>query len=499
MIFLCVSPWANAQSKNYSNIFKDIPGLVERLLLEWKVPGLAIGVVKGEEVIFLQGFGYRDVEKKLKVNEKTLFNIGSCTKAFTSLSAAMLVDQGKLDWDTPVIEYLPVFRLSDDYATLHTTPRDLLRHTTGLGRHDEMWKKSPYTRKEIIERLRYLEPAGGFRDGHRYSNLMVTTAGYLVGQLTGGTWEQFVSQKILKPLDMNRTKFSIRQSESDKNFAFPYGHDGTKFNKVWYHVMDEIAPAGGIVSSVEDMCKWLSLHINKGKIGQKQLVSEKQIRETHRPQVVMWSFGKNKEEPFGAYCLGWAYSLYQGYESVWHDGGTRGYQAVVFMIPGQKIGIAALSNTSGHYLDYAVINTIVDRLLGLEAIDWTKRYAPSARTSNRNREKPKEKIDIARWQQFISKEEIALLVGSYEHTAYGPLTVRLKNGKPLLTFNTNECELEYAGFGNFKVTSGWYRGTRIIVNCDLPGNIKSLVFHSPRRGMDNIEFLRSRSEAADKR
>jgi CubicO group peptidase (beta-lactamase class C family) len=469
--------------ETYADIFKDFPRFVDKLMVEWHVPAAAVGVVKDGKIIYIRGFGYRDVENKLKADEKTLFCIGSCTKAFTSLSAALLVDEGKLDWDTPIIEYVPDFRLYDPYAASHATIRDLLCHRSGVASHDELWKKSPFSREELFRRLRYLQPKGEFRNTYEYSNLMSMAAGHIVGRINGSTWEQFVEERILSPLGMKRTKFSIGKAESDENFAHPYYFNGTKFERCWYHVMDEIAPAGGITTCVEDMCKWLLLHLNQGKYGEKILVSEKNIKETHKPHVIRWSDGPERE-PFGAYCLGWVYSLYYGHKSLAHDGGTRGYQAVVQLLPEEKLGLVVISNAYGHYVDYIVINTLIERFLGIKEVDWNERYKKGIDES-----KEEEKPGDSPQKWMVPGGLMEKLVGVYEHPGYGTAAVALKNGKLLFTYNTNNCEMEYAGFNNFRLKRGWYRRLRLSFHLDLKGNVLSLSIPL-QKGIDDIVFQR---------
>ena len=474
---------AFAQEETHAEIFKDFPGFVDRLMAEWHVPGAALGVVKDGKIIYLLGFGYRDLENKLKADEKTLFCIGSCTKAFTSLAAALLVDEGKLDWDKPVIEYVPEFRLYDEYATTHATIRDFLCHRTGVASHDELWKKSPFSREELFRRLRYLPPRGEFRNTYEYSNLMSMAAGYILGRINNSTWEQLVESRILSPLGMKRVKFSIGQAEPDANFAHPYGFDGTGFHRCWYHVMDEIAPAGGITTCVEDMCRWLLLHLNQGKYGENTLVSEKNIKETHQPHVIRWSDGPERE-PFGAYCLGWLYSLYYGQRSLFHDGGTRGYQAVVQLLPEKKLGLVFLSNAYDHYVDYIVINTLIERFLGLKELDWNAKYKQEMEQSN---EEKKPEAALPKWT--VPGELLEKLAGVYEHPGYGTAAVAMKNGKLFFTYNTNDCEMEFAGFNNFRLKNGWYRGYRLSFHLDLKGKVSSLSIPL-QKGIDDIAFRR---------
>jgi len=187
--------------------FDDV---VENALQVWHVPGIAIGIVIDDEIALANGYGYRDVEAKKPVTTRTLFAIGSSTKAFTSLTLGTLVDEGKLDWDTPVMDYLPKFKLYDDYATTHITPRDLVTHRSGLPRHDLAWYNNKHwSRAEMVRRLRFYEPTAELREKFQYNNMMFLTAGYLAGQLTGGTWENAVRTRIFEPLDMRYSNFSV--------------------------------------------------------------------------------------------------------------------------------------------------------------------------------------------------------------------------------------------------------------------------------------------------
>jgi CubicO group peptidase (beta-lactamase class C family) len=485
-VLLLLSPAVASSSQTEDvDAFKDIPQLVDRLLLEWHVPGAAIGVVKDGAIVYMRGFGYRDVENKLKADERTLFCIGSCSKAFTSLAAAILVDEGKLDWDTPVIEYVPDFRLYDEYATRHATIRDLLCHRTGVASHDELWKKSPFSRAELFRRLRYLQPIGEFRSTFEYSNLMSMAAGHILGRINGGSWEELIEKRILSPLEMKRFRFSIGQAESDANFAHPYRHDGTAFQTCWYHVMDAIAPAGGVTTCVEDMCTWLLLHLNEGKYSDKALVSQKNLRETHKPHVMLWSDGL-EVEPFGAYCLGWVYSLFRGQRSLAHDGGTRGYQAVVQILPEKRLGLVFVSNAYGHYVDYIVLNTLVERFVGVEERDWNEHY-------RKRKSEPEEEVRHPQHDLIVPVALAETLVGRYEHPGYGTAAVALRDGRLRFTYNTNDCEMAYTGFNNFRLSSGWYRGLRLSVTLDLEGEVLSLAIPL-QKGVDDIVFRRVRDK-----
>ncbi len=244
---------------------------VDELMKSDEVPGLAVCVVKDGEVVYTNGFGYRDLGKELPVTPRTLFPIGSSTKAFTAMTVGILVDDGKVEWDAPVVEYLPDFRLHDEYATLHTTPRDLLCHRTGLPRYDFFAFFPPPDRETSFRRLRYLEPSAGFREFFQYSNLMYVVAGVLVERLSGTSWERFVTDRIFAPLGMRSGNFTVADLRASGDFAQPHADAGGAVTEVPFRDTSWAGPAGSINSGVEEMTRWLQLHVKGGEAGGERL------------------------------------------------------------------------------------------------------------------------------------------------------------------------------------------------------------------------------------
>src|SRR5215510_14410117 len=258
---LCAPTQLLAQDSSVPANFNGFDGFVDQVMKDWKVPGLAVAVVKDGKMIYAKGFGYRDVKKGLKVTPDTLFAIGSCSKAFTATAMAILVDEGKLDWDKPVRNYLPDFMLHDGYTTEHIRPRDLVTHQSGLPRHDMVWYGSPLSRKEIFERLRYLEPSQPLHAKFQYNNMMFMTAGVLVERISGATWEDFVRKKILDPLEMKTSNFSVNDSRKATDFSLPYGEVKDEIKEIPFRNIDAVGPAGSINSSVNEMSRWLLMQL----------------------------------------------------------------------------------------------------------------------------------------------------------------------------------------------------------------------------------------------
>jgi CubicO group peptidase (beta-lactamase class C family) len=438
-------------------IKKDIPltgfsEFAEKAMAEWRVPGMAVGIVKNGEVVYMKGFGYRDLEKRLPVTTKTLFAIGSSTKAFTATALGMLVDDGKLDLDTPVVEYLPDFRLYDDYATLHTTSRDLLCHRTGMPGYDPIWILTRASRDEYCHRLRYLKPNANFRDVFQYNNYMYMVAGILVGRLSGCSWEEFIADRIFKPLGMAHSNFHVAESQKDDDFSQPYMSFTGEPVKVPFRIVDAFGPGGAINSDVEDMTKWALLNLNEGKAGAKQLVSEASLVQTHLPNMAIRDPLHAKLMQAPIYGQGWFISDYRGHRLVEHRGDIDGFSALVSFLPEENAGVVVLSNSLGN-LGQVVARNIFDRLLGLEARDWNSYY------KNLMAEIMKYLAENSRAKEDAKPDTspsfpLANYAGVYEHPAFDRAVV--VEDKNILTIKFQSgltSELEHLNFDVFKGTT----------------------------------------------
>ena len=305
---------------------------------EWEVPGCAVAIVRNGEVIYSEGFGFRDVKEKLPVTTQTLFAIGSSTKAFTAAAAGILADEGKIDWKKPIKDFIPSFKLYDPYATDHATMQDLLCHRTGLARHDVMWYGSSFTRKDLFERLQYLEPNHAFRSTWQYSNLLYSAAGYCIELITGKTWEEFVREKIFHSLEMTGSFFSFEESIKYSDFALPYASREGEIKMLGFRDLSNIGPAGSIQSTITDMTKWILFNLQKGKWGERQILSEASIHLIHSPQMVIPAPIQDDELLHSCYGMGWAINPYRGHLMIHHGGGIDGFSSYVCFLPRDNIG-----------------------------------------------------------------------------------------------------------------------------------------------------------------
>jgi len=402
----------------------------EKALNEWDIPGMAIAIVKNDSIIFSKGYGYANLEKKTKVDGNTLFAIASNSKAFTATALAQLVDQKKIKWTDKVIDYLPYFKMYDDYTTQHTTIEDLLCHRSGLKTFsgDLLWYGTTKTAEEILSVQQHLKPNSEFRTKFGYSNLAYLAAGKVIERVTDTTWSNYVSTHFLKPLKMNRTLTSTTQLKNTSNIATPYFIENEKVIELKWLNWDNIAPAGALISSVNDYAKWLSLNINKGELNGKKYYSKRNYTNLTTPHV-NFKVGKNTENVhFSAYGLGWDVQDYQGYKIVGHSGGYDGMISKSTFVPEKKLGIIVLTN-SLNWVSSALVNKSLDVLLAnkLNAKDWSANYLKYYKQNDSiNTVKL---LDNEKRRHKLQKKHLTLnkYTGVYTDKMYGTVTVTEKN------------------------------------------------------------------------
>lgn len=432
----------------------DLEGIdqfITSVMSQWKVPGLAIAVVKDDQVILSKGYGYRDVEKKLPVTPKTLFAIGSITKSFTVSVLGMLADEGKLDWDKPVRTYLPDFQLHDPVATEHITPRDLVTHRSGLPRHDALWYNSGLTRQQMYQRLRYLEPSKDFRSVWQYNNLMFMTAGILASRIASMSWEDLVRQRLFQPLGMTASNFSVNDSQKADDFALPYRTVKDDVKQIPFRNIDEVGPAGSINSNVEEMIRYVQFHINKGKYRDHQLLSEANAEQMQTPQMVIPGTIQYDELGHASYGLGFIVTTYRGHKLVEHGGGIDGFISLLSFMPRKRIGMIILTNLSGNNpVNGIIARHIYDRLLGLEPVDWLGRVKEQQEQAKKAEEEAKKKAYTPRKEGTSPSHPLTDYAGHYEHPGYGVAKIEVNGSELKMTFNGMTFPLKHFHYDIFE-------------------------------------------------
>jgi CubicO group peptidase (beta-lactamase class C family) len=472
----------------------SIRSFLPKALKQWNVPGLAIAIVKGGKVILSEGFGYRDVEGKLPVTPNTLFAIGSSTKAFTAYILGTLVADNKLDWDEPVITYLPEFKLKDEYATKHITARDLLTHVSGLPRHDLLWYGSSLSRRELFDRLQYLEPTADLRERWQYQNLMFMTAGYLAEQITSKSWETLVRERIFQPLGMSSSNVSIDALKQVSDRAVGYNEEKKVLKRMEYRNIDAIGPAGAINSNAVDMAHWVMLQLGSGKYGDTQLLPKEVMATLHQPQVVMPGglSSSSGEILFNLYAMGWMEHAYRGRLLVQHGGNIDGFSAMVSFMPKEDLGMVILTNANGTPLPTVAMYTIYDRLLGYSNVDWNADALAKAEKGDSlaTMIESTETEDVARVPNTRPSHRLPDYAGEFEHPAYGVVAVREVRDRLEATYNGMTAPLEHYHYDVF-VTGGEsvMKDVKLQFRTDMKGDIASVVtLLEP--SVDPIEFTR---------
>ncbi len=367
-----------------TDALSTIGDYIEETMASWRVPGLALAVIKGDEVLHMCGYGVRDIVSQEPVTPGTLFAIASASKAFTAMGAALLVDDGLLEWDKPVRDYLPDFKVNDSYVSDRMSVRDLLCHRSGLPRHDLSWYGTTFNREQVIGNLAHLAFSHGFREVWQYQNLMYVTAGYLVGKLADTTWEDFTQQRIFGPLAMGRSCFSAEVMQTRGDFATPHrikrgraAGEEDALETVPFYLDEVMGPAGSIHSCVIDLANWLRVHVNEGRFGGEQFISPGNLAQMHQPQMVMPVDGfaaRLHNTTIATYGLGWFVVPYRGYTLIHHGGNIDGFSTMVAFVPQQRIGIAVLTNLDSRPLRDVLTYEVCDRLLDLPDNNWNPRW-----------------------------------------------------------------------------------------------------------------------------
>ncbi|MEQ8702641.1 MAG: serine hydrolase [Phaeodactylibacter sp.] len=408
----------------------QIDAFANQLLEDWKVPGIGLGIVQNDKIVYVQGYGQRDLESASPVTPNTLFAIGSSSKAFTGLSVLQQAEEGLIDLDAPVLDYLPEFRMYDDYVTQHLTVRDLLCHRSGLPRHDLSWYGSAASRSELMERLRYLEPSAGFREVFQYQNLMFMTAGHLVGEVANSTWEEEVQKRIFKPLGMDRANFEVDQMANDKDAALPYQKTAEgKVELMPYRNINAIGPAGSINASPKEMAAWVLALLNGGHYMGEQIAEGSSIAEAMAPAVTVpngWVGAlrfDNGNAPV-AYGLGWFLSNHKGHQLVAHGGNIDGFSADVALLPADSIGLVILTNLNGNPVPGILRNYVLDLLTGTEIRDWNGE-ALKLREKQEEAEMTVEE-DVVRQEGTTPSHDLQAYTGTFSHPGYDEIKISLQ-------------------------------------------------------------------------
>ncbi|OGU62935.1 MAG: hypothetical protein A2V66_10040 [Ignavibacteria bacterium RBG_13_36_8] len=418
------------------------------------VPGLAVGIVKDGNVIFAHGYGFRNTLTGDPIDPQTVFTIASCTKAFTAAAIGILVDEGKLNWDDIVTDYLPGFQLYDPYVTKEMRISDLLTHRSGLTTFDGdlLWYGTDYSRKDVVHRIRELPLKNGFRYKYGYQNVMFITAGEVIESVTGKTWDDFLKERIFKSIGMNSTSTTKQELLNTKDKAFPH------LNKEPMEFLnyDNCGPAGSINSNVDDLLKWVTMWLNNGKVNDEQIISPASIRMVTSSQTIL-NGGPGNEiggTHFRNYGMGWFLIDYSGRKVISHDGGLPGYMSRVLWVPEDNFGLVILTNELS-----AILNPVAYKILDLFLNDKDKDYITDAVASIKRYQKysddNKEERNSKRVLNTNPSRKLEDYAGVYTDKMYGDAEITFKDvGLTLTMVPTKELftgKMEHWHYDTFRI------------------------------------------------
>lgn len=416
----------------------EVDKLVNRTLTAFNVPGIAVAIIKDGKVVLAEGYGVKSIDTKEKVDANTLFGIASNSKAFTSAALAMLVDEGKINWDDKVVKYLPNFKMYNDYVTQEFTIRDLLTHRSGLGlgAGDLMiWPDgSDFTAQDIIVNLQYLKPVSAFRTKYDYDNLLYIVAGEVIHVVSGQSWGDFIEQRIMQPLQMNNSAASFVRLKDSSNIIAPHVPIDGKLKVIKRYQNQLFDAAAGIYSSVNDLSKWAIMQMNNGKYGtdNKQLFSEKQHNEMWQLQTIIPTKTRAPYNThFNGYGLGWFLSDVKGYKQVTHTGGLEGIVTQTTYIPELQLGIIVLTNQQSGAAFNAITNTIKDSYLGITSDDYVTTYSNQMKAHAASADKVTEDVwaTVAKNKKEKIKGDYKAILGTYRDNWFGEVVISEKKGR----------------------------------------------------------------------
>lgn len=402
-------------------MWSDLDSLVEASMQEWKVPGLALAVIQDGEVAVLKGYGVRDTDTGLPVTIDTQFLLCSITKSFTAAGLGLLVDERKLDWDRPVREVIPEFRLQDPVATERLTVRDLLCHHSGLPRHDWVHQPGDLSGAQMLPLLRHLAPSRELRDAFQYSNLGYMVAGIVAERISGQSWEEFTAARLLKPLGIEDCSFTIEALSAAGNAARPHAMDGGECIRAPLWPIRTTA-GGGINTSVAELAKWARFLVDEGKANGTQLLSAQALREMATPRVHI-SRSEHAEIGDSHYGFGLFCENYRGDRTLAHSGSWLGWGTLMTVMPARRAGVVVLTNRAPSAVTSLLTYAAFDRISGREPVDWFGRLLPRRRAFLEQQKLDKAKREEKRRIATLPSHSLDEYAGCYEHPAYGHIEI----------------------------------------------------------------------------
>lgn len=459
-----MSSQTNCQTYNLDKSLKGFDKYIEQVMKDWNSPGIVVGIVIKDELVYAKGFGYRDLENRLPVTSNTLFPIGSNTKLFTSVALGMLVEKEKMAWDKPISNYIPQIKFYNQELYNTVTLRDMLAHRTGILPNENMWDGTGFSRKELFDRLIFLKPIQPIRQSRLYNNLMYAAAGYCLELIMDMTWEDFVQENVFNPLNLNSTLFSIEEMVMQEDFAYSYREE-KETNKLikspYVRETKGIGPAAAIISNIEDMSKWVITLMNQGNYKGKNVISSSILKETLQPAIAdpntaletegydeilnrVWGMGRN-------------IAAYKGHFFTSHGGSLGGFYSKVSMMPYDRIGVIVMVNGEhNNPIPNIISYNIYDRLLGLEQTEFNSRYLKRHLETKKAMKVGLHDTRNDKIANTKPSHPLTDYLGQYENPQYGILNIKLDKEQLIFEYHHRVLPLEHYHYDRFDTSEGQF-------------------------------------------
>ena len=454
---------------------------VQKSIKEWEIPGLAIVVVKNNKIVFKNSYGTTELGTSNKVNNQTLFACASTTKAMTATAMGILVDQGKVNWDDPVIQYLPSFRLYDPYVTTQMRIRDLFLHNSGVGNTDYLWGMNMLSSDEIMARMQWVKPSYSFRAGFIYQNIFYGIAGKVIEKVSGMPWEDFITKNIFQPLGMTHTRAKLALV-TDPNISKPHERIEGKIQVIERDSADRIGAAGSVYSNIDEIALWLQCMLDSSKYEGGRLVTPATWMTLLKPQTLVTEseFYPTKQltKPnFTTYALGWFQQDYKGRKLNFHTGSLSGEIAIHGQMPEEKTGVYVFANLDHAEARHALMFKAFDQYALGGSTDWSADFLTLSGNIKAKASAATAAAEATRVLNTQPSLPLQAYAGTYSDPLFGTITISIENG--ILTaenIKLGKAVVAHWNYDTFQLiwNKKWYGKSALNFRLNEQGKVKSV-------------------------
>jgi CubicO group peptidase (beta-lactamase class C family) len=487
--FYLIGAGLTAQSSSAQQV-QEFDAYAEAAMKSWQMPGMALVLVKDGQVLLKKAYGLRELGTQNRVTTQTQFACASTTKAMIATCMGILVDEGKVNWDDPVIKHLPQFHLYDPYVTRELKVRDLFTHNSGVGNADFLWSLMNISSEEILHKMQAVEPSYSLRSSFIYQNIFYLAAGKVIEKVSGQSWENFLQTRLFKPLAMNNS-YPTLKSTPTTNLSRPHFRVNGVIKVIEASSADQVGPAGSVHACIDDMAKWVTCMLDSSKYAGGRLLEPHTWAELFRPQVIVpaaqfYPTMQLIKPNWMTYALGWFQHDYKGKKVNYHTGSLAGEIAMHAQLPEEKLGLYVFGNFDHAEARHALVYKAFDLFALGGKRDWNAEFLQLYQGIQAEGEKAEADFEAKRMLNTKASKPLVEYAGKYSHPLYGELEIILQ-GQELL-FNLNQfvqAKLSHWHYDTFRGSyeRDWYGKALGTFSLGADGKIAGFNF-------DGFEFER---------